>query len=160
LLAAVPFDEPAYLSVTRPELTYEFYAQQLRDHLNLSIPGQTLDDVPLATTLRQEDLGSLPRTRPYHLSAPAVTFPALPSTATHKATVRLKHGGVTKLNHQLVLPGVALQRVTLSYQVAPQDQSVVDGYGGLANTPPGLVDVHPQLKLEVCLWPRAARFRT
>ena len=148
LLAAVPFDAPTYLSVIRSELTYEFYAGQLHDHLTLSMPGLTVDDVPLATMIRQEDLGSLPRSLPYRLFTPATTYPAIPTILTHTATVRLKHGSTPKLNHQLVLPKVALQRVTLSYAVAPQDQSVVDGFGGLANTPPGLVNVHPQLKLD------------
>ena len=148
MLAAVPFDETAYLSVPRTELTWEFYRSQVQTYLDANLPGSTVADVPLGMAVVPESLGSLPRSLPYQLLSLAGTFPSIPAGLRHTATIRLRYLGGTELSHPLVLPDTSLQRMTLSYDVNPADQSIVDSFGGLANTPPGAVDVIPNLKLD------------
>jgi len=148
MLATVPFDEAAYLSAARRELTFEFYEEQIRAWLQANMPGTTVDDVPLGMTVVPENLGALPRSLPYHLDSLDALYSSIPGTLTHKATIRVVYQASNELSYPIVLPDTSLQRITVSYAVNPADQSIVDGYGGLANTPPFAVSVIPQLKLD------------
>ncbi|HXI02177.1 MAG TPA: DUF6531 domain-containing protein, partial [Candidatus Saccharimonadales bacterium] len=148
MLGTVPFDEATYLSDTRTELTWEFYEEQIRSWLSANMPGTTVDDVPLGMTVVPENLGALPRSLPYTLYSLDAIYSSIPSTLMHKATIRVVYLGGNEFSDQIVLPDTSLQRITVSWAVNPADQSIVDGYGGLANTPPGAVDVIPELKLD------------
>ena len=143
LFGLVPFDETTYLSLTRTELAYEFYQEQIRNYLAANLPETGIDDVPLGMNLVPETLANLPRSLPYSLFSLDAIYSAIPSSLAHKATVRVRYLGVVQLSHELVLPDTSLQRVTVSY--VPSGANVIpqlklgryDRRNGLGDSRPG-----------------------
>ncbi|MBI3447898.1 MAG: hypothetical protein HY049_03100 [Acidobacteria bacterium] len=148
ILAAVPFDETTYLSVTRTQLTYEFYRDQVSTWLQTHMPGTSAGDVPFGMSVIPDVGSGLPRSLPYQLLTFNTIYTSIPSTLMHKSTIRVRYLGATQLSQQIILPDTSLQRITVSYRVNPSEQGIVNGFGGLANTPPGAVHVIPDLKLD------------
>lgn len=150
MLATVPFDESAYLAQRTTQLTYEYYREQVRNHLLANVPGAGLQDVPVKKRVVEERFGVLPASLPYRLVSEDRIFSESTVLDRHRVSVTLRAGG-TLLTSTLTVPEVALDRITLSYQPAPEDQATVDSFGGLAQTPCSIVDVIPRLAVDGAL---------
>ncbi|MBI4600879.1 MAG: hypothetical protein HY721_02865 [Planctomycetes bacterium] len=147
MLGTVPFDETDYLSRPWAELTYERYQEQVRRYLTTRFPATSIADVPLSAQAIPESLSALPRSLPFEVLGPVSTFSAITGDMAHRVSVTLRHGTTALFTSPLYIPEVSLERITLSYAPRPSDQATVDGLGGLANVPAGLVSVIPRLKL-------------
>lgn len=146
---SVPFDEAGYLSIVRTETAADFYRDQVFDYLSTNTPGTSLVDVPYAGTPIPQEFGIVPASLPYTVLSLTGEFSDIPGTLRHAARITVRVGGGTLLDATLLLPEVSLNRRTISFTAASAaDQTTIDSFGGISNTPPFLVNVKPQLKVE------------
>lgn len=146
--AAVDFDEATYFSQVQAQMPHDIYRAQVQDFLNRSNPGTSVADLPYRNALVPQRFGLLPASLPYNVAQVLSQFSTVPDNLRHQVRLRLSASGLL-LDVTWRVPQVALQRRTISYVPATlADQAIVDGFGGLANTPPMAVDVRPQLKLD------------
>lgn len=99
-----------------------------------------------------ETITTLPADLPLTVltTEPITEFSEVPNNRRDKLTIALlDQFGFTDFSYQASFPSLANKRVTISYQAAtPEDQAIIDSYGGaLLNTPP-VVDLIPVLRID------------
>ena len=145
---SVIFDEAGYLSTVRTDTAADYYRDQMFDYLAANLPGTSLVDVSYDGNVIPQAFGILPGSLPYTVRSVATEFSEVPGSLRHAVRVNVSSSG-TLFQTNLLLPEVALQRRTISFVAATQaDQTTIDGFGGIGNTPPFLANVKPQLKLD------------
>ncbi len=111
-------------------------------------PGQTYADVLNTRGHLVETLGILPSSLPYKVVNALETSYDLPDLLAH--TLHVTGEGIdggSVIDATLNVPDVLGKRLTLSYvPFSADDAAVADTYGGLAKTPPYLVEVKAVLK--------------
>ncbi|HHN74010.1 MAG TPA: hypothetical protein ENK10_02150, partial [Acidobacteria bacterium] len=137
----VPFDESGYLAMRTPLLAYEWYRNQVRDWLDLNMPGKSLADVPYEGVTVWQSLGLLPASLPYDVIAHTAEWSNLPETRRHRVQITLLDQlGTPLLDRTLRDVEVSLSRITISYA----DTSGGDGI----DAPAFLATLTPQLKID------------
>lgn len=149
MLGLVPFDEAGYLSTRRTTLPFEHYRDQVSAYLRTAMPGKSVADIPYEGTIDPDGTGLLPATLPFEIVSLASEFSEISDALRHKVTLELDGNPGVLLNQTITLPADVLKRMTIGYVPAtPADQAIVDGYGGLDQTPAFAVNVRPILRLD------------
>ena len=137
----VPFDEGGYLATRTPLLAYEWYRNQVRDWLEVNMPGKSLADVPYLGTIVSQSLDLLPASLPYDVIAHTAEWTNLPDSRRHRVQITLlDQVGTPLLDRTLRDPEISLSRITISYA----DTGAGDG----ADLPAFLASLTPQLKID------------
>ena len=110
-----PFDEAGYLSVTRKELGYEYYEQQVREYLAASQPDTSISQVPYDGPILVQMIDELPASLPYTVVGGPDVYASIPTSMTHRVQVKLQRGATTLFSTLLSIPDVSLDRLTVSY---------------------------------------------
>lgn len=155
ILEKVPFDESSYLAARTRELPIEYWEDQVKAYLAEHQPGKTVADVGFQGPIVRQDFTRLPASLgngPHSVTGRYSDTDAdpgndIPANIKYRARVSLMRGSTTLLSHTFVLPEMSLDRVNISWRVAPGQEAVVASYGGLEKTPDGAIQVIPELRL-------------
>jgi RHS repeat-associated protein len=135
-----------YADVLRPETPLDFVRQQVTSLLAASRPDLTYAGILNHREPLGETYGILPSTLPYKVEGVTETSYELPVPLRHSVHVSGDDGSV--IDAVFDVPDVLGQRLTLSYEpFSDDDADVARSYGGLANTPPYLVEVRAVVKV-------------
>jgi len=113
------FDRDDFLSAIDRYLPSEAYQDLVWDHMRANMAGHALSEVAYRGRILPEKLGLLPTSLPYTVDAVAGEYAEVPDTMRYKAVVTMddyQTGHSLIANAQLLLPQVAVKRVTLSYE--------------------------------------------
>ncbi len=121
------------------------YADNLMSWVNANMPGATVGDVmgyrkivPIGA------FRSLGQTFPFKKATEQYELSELPTSWRYLANFQM-YG----FSYDISLPELYGKRLSLAYVPAtPEDQAIIDQYGGLFSVPAYLVNMKPQLKLE------------
>ncbi|MDT4291665.1 RHS repeat-associated core domain-containing protein [Methylomonas sp. MO1] len=158
--SSVAFDYSAtgYLGSRTPTLPHERYASQVESYVKGLNADNTLLDVPYLGEQTARNYDILPVTLPYKVtqyvnwngsSSPEAA--SLPDSHRYRLSIKVKNSSGTDLVAEqiLALPSIVHQRVTLSYVPADAgSQTIWNSWNGDLATPPGLVNLHPILKVD------------
>src|SRR6266545_912239 len=134
-----------YLAAPRTVTPLEFARQRVTDLLAAS--GKTYAQALNSRAYLAEDLGILPNTLPYAVEGRAEVGYLPPDDLRHQVRFRGERESAILLDVTLPLADLLGRRLTLSYvPFDADDASTVAAFGGLARTPPYLVEVKPVLK--------------
>jgi hypothetical protein len=118
--------------------------EQAAAYVEQTQPNLQVKETYRRRAIRQEQTGLLPAALPYQVKAVLAEYPSQPAELVQTLTV--SGAGLT---YTAPIHALAGRRVTLSYVAAtPEDQAVIDSYGGLWSTPAYLIDVKPVLKVD------------
>lgn len=153
VLTPLGFDIDAYLadyiSTFHAPSPIEKLVSDVQAYLDASAPGTTVADVERTSSIAARSLGILPMSLPARQLAVASRFAALEAAKRYKVRFRLYNGATTFIDYTADLPAMITKRVTIEYVGAtPADQTTIDSFGTIYNTPPNLVNVKPILKLD------------
>lgn len=158
--SSVAFDYSAtgYLGSRTPTLPHERYASQVESYVKGLNADNTLLDVPYLGEKTARNYDILPVTLPYKVtqyvnwsgsSSPETA--SLPDSHRYRLSIKVRNSSGTDLVAEqiLALPSIVHQRVTLSYVPADAgSQTIWNSWNGDLATPPGLVNLHPILKVD------------
>lgn len=148
---APTFDQSAYLSTFRTESPFEFYKSQLQTFLDTNNPGYVPEALAWDYEITPERFGVLIGQPPYIIKSVLSTYSAIPDTYRQKFTLSIidPTTGDSLLYYTAPMPQVIGKRMTLSYIPATNaDEAVIANYGGLYSTPPYLVQLKPEIKID------------
>ena len=153
VLAAMGFDTDAYLAdyiaTVRAQSPLEKLQADIQAWLDVNRPGKTVADIERTLSIRELNLGLLPASLPYQLVSVSGRLSELEASKRYHVRFHLHDGGTTFLDYTISLPELITKRLTVDYVGAtPSDQQTIDGFGGIYETPPNLVNVVPRLKLD------------
>ncbi|PYQ46369.1 MAG: hypothetical protein DMF78_26495, partial [Acidobacteria bacterium] len=137
----------SYLSAPQRATPLEYTRGRVGARLAERKPGTAYADVLNDRSTLVETLGLLPSSLPYKVvSAPEVSYD-LPDTLGHTLRLVGEAQGSSLLDVTLPVADVLGHRLTLSYLPATEeDEAVAATYGGIAHTPPYLIEVKPLIK--------------
>lgn len=139
---------PAYLSAPQAATPLEFYKKTITDYLALNRPATAFEQAIARWTLQPVSPGLLPSTLPYRVIAITSETATLPDALRHHVRFVAQGDDGVSFDVRLAASDLVGQRVTLSYIPATvDDQTVVDAFLTLDNTPAYLVKLRPVLKL-------------
>ena len=156
LTGAPTFDQAAYLQTFRPESPVEFYKGQIQTFLDTASPGYVPEALGRNLEIVPEYLGVLIGQTPYPVVSVTATYSEIPDAQRQKVTFTLTDPldaeavfGTTPVTYTVPIPQILGKRLTLSYTGATDaDRQTIQAYGNLYNTPPYLIRLVPELKLE------------
>ncbi|MCP5443675.1 MAG: hypothetical protein H6968_11630 [Chromatiaceae bacterium] len=153
VLTRMDFDADAYLADYIATFTEPSPIEQLQldvqAYLDANDPGKTIAAIERRTEIAQQALGLLPASPPYGLLAVTDRLSEIEDTQRYKVRFHLYDGATTFIDHTLNLSAFADRRLTIEYVGATAaDQTVIDAFGGIYDTPPDLVDVRPVLEVD------------
>ena len=138
------FNRTQFLGTVQSSLASEVYASQLLSTFQQTYPGQDFSAAAYTGTITPVTGATLP-TFPYPITQVNNRGSSLPA---HSIGVILYLGSTTYFSQTLSMPLVSTESVTLSFTPATAaDQSTINSFGGLANTPAGMVKLLPQLRV-------------
>jgi RHS repeat-associated protein len=148
ILAQPFFDRAAFLSSVKPQLASELYADQIHTAFAQTYPGHDFSELAYTGTIIPIAADTLP-SFPYPLLQVNTRAATLPAHTIGLSLADSATGKSVYLASTLAVPEICLQSLTISYTAAtPADQKAIDGFGGLAKTPVGLVNLLAQLRLD------------
>lgn len=115
ILTKVPFDMNGFLSQVRTERGYEFYQDQVAAYLKANDPTLSLADVPHDGPIIAEYPNSFPAALPYTVLGALTRQTTAPDVIKQRATLTLSAGATTLFVDNVIVPDVALERITVSY---------------------------------------------
>lgn len=137
------------VTLPREETILQLLGQDIQEYLDVNYPGMTVDEVMRAQEMVPENLGLLPGSLPYTVRSRDEVFSEIPADRRYQIRFHLHSGATNLIDHTVNLPEVAGKRVTIDYVGAtPADETTIDSYGGIYQTPPALVDLKPVLRVE------------
>lgn len=137
------------VELPRPVTPLELLKQDLQNYLDANHPGMTIADAMRTHELASEQLGVLPASLPYKVRSREAPYSEIPAARRYQIRFHLHNDGTTLIDHTLDLPTIAGKRVTIDFVGATSaDQSIIDSYGGIYQTPPSLVNLKPVLRLD------------
>lgn len=146
----MPFDMTEYLGSANPLApTWDYTTKLLPFYFQWAGPDAVIPAPFL--TMERETLEVLPTSLPYILRSVNARYDAVPDGLKHKIRFKITDptSGETKMNYQVTTQEIASKRLTLSYiPASPGDESVVNSYGTIFDTPAYLFQVKPVLKLD------------
>jgi transglutaminase-like putative cysteine protease len=148
------FDETTYLNSADnmpPALSYLY---KLMDYYEANYDQDIKKIFHIAFTKRQE-FGILLGTLPFKVISEQ-RYSEIPDAKRHKIRLGLSSTGIYDTGPvytiEKMLPEIAGKKLTISYAPAtPNDQTVINNYGGLLNTPTYLINVKPEIRLNDAL---------
>ncbi len=131
----------------------EVYKDTIADYVAAYYPDKTIDDVPMVRTIVPENLGILPLSLPYEVESVHTEYSEIPDALHHKARYKLfpqasvpDHYAPTTLDVTLYTSEILSKRTTIAWVGAtPDDQAIIDSFGGLFSTPIYLIHVKAKL---------------
>ena len=136
------FDRAKFLSSVQTRLSSEIYAAQVLAAFQQAYPGQDFSAMPYTgtiTPLSGDTLPSFPYP-PLRISARGSSLPG------HTIGVLMGAGNTQYFSSTVSMPQVSSTSLTIGFIPATaNDQSIINKFGGLANTPAGMVNLFPQL---------------
>ncbi len=115
IASLVPFDEAGYLSQTRFELAYEYYADQVRSYLEDNMPGISIADIAYDGPILIQKIDEIPSSLPYSILSTSGTYADIPTSMTHRVQLTLMQGSTELFNVMLSVPDISLDRLTISF---------------------------------------------
>jgi transglutaminase-like putative cysteine protease len=138
-----------YISTFHAPSPIEKLQQDVQAYLNTNLPGKTVADIERKTAISSQTLGILPASLPFQVLSLGSRFAELEATKRYKVRFHLYNGGTNFIDYTTSLPELIGKRLTIEYVGAtPADQTTIDSFGGIYNTPPNLVRVKPRLELD------------
>jgi hypothetical protein len=151
-LSGAPFfDQAGYLSTIRTESPFDFYKTALQGFLDTNAPGYVPGALSRNMEINPEFLGILVGQPPYTVLSISSTYSEVPDTLRQTFTLTIQDPitAETELTYTAAMPSVIGKRLTLSYAPATAADAVtIAAYGTLYDTPPYLIHLVPQVKLE------------
>ncbi|MEW6418769.1 MAG: transglutaminase-like domain-containing protein [Nitrospirota bacterium] len=142
----VPFDEENYINsgdTMSPVLSYIY---NLKDYYDTNYDDSFVKIFHVAIKKKQE-FGIFLGTLPYKVISEQ-RHSEIPDTKRHKIRLGLSTGINEGVYIEKTLSEIAGKKITISYSPAtPNDQEVINHYGGLLNTPVYLINVKAEIKL-------------
>jgi len=136
------FDRTKFLSSVQTQLSSEIYAAQVLAAFQQAYPGQDFSAMPYTGTITPLSGDTLP-SFPYPPLRISARGPSLPS---HTIGVLMGAGSTQYFSSTVPMPQVSTGSLTVGFIPATaNDQSIINKFGGLANTPAGMVNLFPQL---------------
>ena len=122
----------------------------VQTYLDVQNPGTTVADIERTTEHRSARPRHPPRNAALRSACrPPIACRNLEDTKRFKVRFHLYNGGTDFIDYTITLPELIGKRPVVQYVGAtPADQSVIDSFGGIYDTPPNLVNVKPLLKLD------------
>jgi RHS repeat-associated protein len=147
---AVAFNPDTYLNTLTETLPVDVWENELRAYVQANdLECATWAAASRLRTILPDNLELLPAELPViHLNTLAIPS-ELPAGQRYTVTLSLQDGqGNVELSHNATLPEIYGRRIDLTYPAATSaDQSLIDSYGGLLNTPPYLIHLRPTLAI-------------
>ena len=130
-LSLVPFNEQDYLSKVQPELTYEYYENQVASYLAANMPSVSLADVAYDGPIHPQVFTALPTSLPYTVVGTTTTAAQVPDVIMYRVGLTLEQGETT-LFHQVRgaaadQPGAGDDRLCFGRQRAAHTRLLLDG---------------------------------
>lgn len=145
------FDFDDYLSSTTKPLPYEIYRDQMDNFVRTNYQGKSVADVPYMGEIIPEQPSLLPSTPPVQAVISIIgRYSEIPDNLRNKVTLKVlnKDRGLL-LEKTFALPEIATKKVAVSYiPNSATDETLINSYGGIKNTPPYLVDMRPVLEFD------------
>jgi RHS repeat-associated protein len=136
-----------YLSAPQTDSPLQFTRTRVAQQLAARFPDKTYDGVLNRRDLLPESLGILPSSLPYEVVHVTETSYDLPDPLVHQIHVTSDSPNGSIIDATLAIPDVLGQRLTLSYvPFSDEDVALAASYGGIARTPPYLIDVKALIK--------------
>jgi len=138
-----------YWERVREERPLEYLRERLEGYLMEKAPGAGYEDLLRKRVLIPEVLNILPSSLQYRVVKVTDEYKEIPEELLHRVRLRGFDGrGAELFDLSVATHRVSNQRVVLSYEAETmEDQEVVNGYGGLSNTPAYLVRLRPVVKV-------------
>ena len=118
MLSLVPFNEQNYLSTVQPEVTYQYYEDQVASYLAANMPSVSLADVAYDGLILPQVFTALPNSLPYTVVGATTSATQVPDVMTHRVRLTLEQYGTTLFQQVYELPQISLERVTVGYAPA------------------------------------------
>jgi hypothetical protein len=147
---APTFDQSTYLSTFRTDSPFEFYRSQLQGFLDANNPGYVPEALAWENEITPERFGVLIGQPPYIIKSVTGTYSEIPDSYRQKFTLSITDPstGDSLLYYTAPMPQVIGKRMTLSYAPATAtDEATIAFYGGIYSTPPYLVMLKPEIKI-------------
>jgi transglutaminase-like putative cysteine protease len=142
----VPFDETAYINTADEMPPVLSYIYKLKDYYNTNYDYEFYKIFHVALNIEQ-GFGIFLGTLPYKVISEE-RYSEIPDMKRHKIRLGLSTGINEEVYIEKTLPEIAGKKITISYTPAtPNDQEVINHYGGLLNTPVYLINVKAEIKL-------------
>lgn len=141
----------ANVNTTFIETTSTNLQTQIQGYLDANLPNATVEDLIDAKVIIAQDVPFLYATLPYKTVVAITPVSVLSDSQRHKIAFEVITEAFSGADFIFTASFSELvgKRVTLSYVPATtSDQQTVDSFGGLYETPPYLIQVKPQLKVE------------
>ena len=125
--------------------------QTLLEYLESSIAGggYQLTDFLMSRSIVPERLKTLPGSTQFTLAKATHEYTAIPDELKHKVRLVATAGETVLFDITMDAMKLANRKVSISGEPeAVEDQEIIDGYGGLDNTPAYLVKLRPVLKVD------------
>lgn len=133
-----------YLGEIRNSTPMEYYRGKVDGYISQNYPGQSIDSLKRITEISKMQFDFLPNTLPYRMKEVIERFAEIPQGFRHNLRFTIPN----VLDYSTSLPEVSGRRITLSFEGATSDdQTVIDQFGGVFNTPPYLIQVKPVLRI-------------
>ena len=148
LARQVPFDQNEYLGlpVQDGRTAYEFFRDRVQEQLDATQPGTTTEDISRARVI------SPAKDLPFKLETDVRVsgeLSALTDAQRFRITLYTVDAAGVSAQVTLSLPEVYGRRLTVSFPPAtPQDETLVQQYGGYYQVPADLLHVRPAIKLD------------
>ena len=144
----LPFDMDEFIASGIQRLASEVYVDQIREYLSQNHPGAALSDLPYKGRIVAVP-EVLPRSLPYEVVSIARRGSAAANPFRHRLFVQVVDGPRVLVAHEVVIPEVIHQSLTVSFGPAgAADRQTIELFGGLENTPVFLANLVPQIRLD------------
>lgn len=146
----IPFDEMGYLGSVNNEPPLLSYFNTLNDYYTAT-HQEDLFTTLYGTGPKWQEFGTLPGTLPYKVIS-QTRYSEIPDARRHKVGFGLIPGDIydtgTAYTVEKPFPEIAGKKLTIAYVPATStDQTIINSYGGLLNTPVYLINVKPEIRL-------------
>lgn len=148
---ALRFDFDDYVSGFRAKSPREYFEDSLWAYLRRAgVACNTLAEVPLRSEILPFEGPYLPNGLKATKVSTLGVYRTVPDVLRKKAVISLQDGrGDAVLERTLSLEDALYRSVALTYAPASsRDQEIIDSYGGLRYTPPYLIKLLPELRLD------------
>ena len=150
-VSGVPFNENEYLDTLRSDSPFDYWFKSIENYIKNNYPDSSVFHGVSGNVIKRLYFGYIPGRYPYQrLMETATRFVEIPDNYRHKVRFEIMNEyGEYELTYTISCPELAGKSVSLFYAPATaSDESTIESYGGLYNTPAYLVNLKPQLRID------------